>query len=86
MRAATLNHEIFNHTVEVQTVVVTGLDQFHEVGDGVRSTAVEEVDGDVAGAGFHENLHAMTMARRFMRVCFGWHKHILIAGGLNLRT
>ena len=58
VRAAALNHEVLDHTMEVKSVVVAHLDQFDEIGDGVGGTAVEEVDGDVACAGFHENLHA----------------------------
>ena len=58
VRTAALNHEVLDHTMEVKSVVVAHLDQFDEIGDGVGGTAVEEVDGDVACAGFHENLHA----------------------------
>jgi hypothetical protein len=30
---------------------------------------VKEVDGDVACAGFHENLHGRTTKRHFNRIC-----------------
>ena len=69
VRAATLNHEVFNDAVEVESIVVPVLDQLHEVGDGVGGTAVKEIDGDVACAGFHENLHATTNGRHLKRIC-----------------
>ena len=69
MRAAALNHEIFNDAVEVETVVVTHFDELDEIGHRVGSTAVEEVDGDVACAGFHENLHDHTTERHLKRIC-----------------
>lgn len=69
MRAATLNHEILNHTVEMEPVVVAHFDKFNEIGDGVGGTAVKEVDGDVACAGFHENLHVPTTKRHLKRIC-----------------
>ena len=61
VRTAALNHEIFNDTVKVETVVVAHVHQFHEVGHGVWCVSVKEVDGDVAGAGFHEDLHGGTI-------------------------
>ena len=69
MRAAALNHEVFNDAVEMEAVVVAHVDEFDEIGDGVGSTAVEEVDGDVACAGFHENLHDHTTERHLKRIC-----------------
>ena len=69
MRAAALNHEVFNDAVEVETVVVTHFDELDEIGHRVGSTAVEEVDGDVACAGFHENLHGHTTERHLKRIC-----------------
>ena len=69
VRAATLNHEILNHTVEVKTVVVAHFHQFDEVGHRVWCTSVKEVDGDVSGAGFHEDLHDVTTERHFKRIC-----------------
>jgi len=67
--AAALYHEIFNDTVEVKTVVVAHFHQFDEVCDRVRRTSVKEVDGDVSGAGFHEDLHDVTTERHFKRIC-----------------
>jgi glutathione peroxidase len=69
VRTAALNHEIFNDTVKVETVVVAHVHQFHEVGYGVWCVSVKEVDGDVAGAGFHEDLHDMTIKRHLKRIC-----------------
>ena len=69
VRAAALNHEVFNDAVEMEPVVVAHVDEFDEIGDGVGSTAVEEVDGDVACAGFHENLHDHTTERHLKRIC-----------------
>ena len=69
MRAAALNHEILDDSVKVETVVVTHVHEFDEIGHGVGGTAVEEVNGDVAGAGFHENLHGVTIKRHFKRIC-----------------
>ena len=67
--AAALNHEVLNDAMEVESVVVPRIHQLDEVGDGVGSTAVKEVDGDVACAGFHENLHATTTERHLKRIC-----------------
>ena len=64
-----MNHEVLNDAVEMKPIVVAVLDQLHEVGDGVGGTAVKKVDGDVACAGFHENLHAMTTDRHLKRIC-----------------
>ena len=69
VRAAALNHEILNDAVEMKPVVVAHVHQFDEIGDGVGGTAVEEVDGDVACAGFHENLHTTTTERHLKRIC-----------------
>jgi len=53
----------------VESVVVSRIHQLDEIGDGVGGTAVEEVDGDVACAGFHENLHTTTTERHLKRIC-----------------
>ena len=55
--AATLNHEILNHTVEVKAVVMAHVDELDEIGDRIGRTSVKEVNGDVAGTCFHEDLH-----------------------------
>ena len=69
MRTAALNHEVFNHTMEVEPVVVPHFHEFDEIGDRIGCTAVKEVDGDVACAGFHENLHGRTTERHLKRIC-----------------
>ncbi len=69
VRTAALNHEVLNDPVKVETIVVAHVHELHEVGDGVGGTAVKEVDGDVAGAGFHEDLHGQTTKRHFKRIC-----------------
>lgn len=73
MGASTLNHEIFNHTVKVQSVVVSHGYEFDEIGHRIGGTTVKEVDGDVACACFHKDLHGGTTERHFKRICFGWH-------------
>lgn len=74
MGAAALNHEVLNHAMEVKTVVMPHFDEFDEVGHRVRCTAVKEIDGDVACAGFHENLHGQTTERHFKRICLFCNK------------
>lgn len=69
MGAAALNHEVLDHPVEVQAVVVAHFNQFDKIGDGVGCTAVKEVNGDVSSACFHENLHGWTTKRHFKRIC-----------------
>ena len=58
--------------MEVETVVVALVDEFDEVGDRIGGTSVKKVDGDVACAGFHENLHGTTTVRHFKRICLCW--------------
>ena len=67
-RAATLNHEVFNDTVEVETIVMPHVDELHEVGHGIGGAAVKEVNRYVSSTGFHENLHGRTTRRGLKRL------------------
>ena len=58
MGAAALNHEVFDHTMEVQTVVVAHVDQFDKIRHGVGGAAMIKFDCDVSCAGLHECVHA----------------------------
>ena len=70
--AAALDHEIFNHAVEMQTVVMTHFHQFDEIRHGIGGASVKEFDGDVACACFHEDLHGPTTERHLKRICLPW--------------
>ena len=70
MRAATLNHEVFNHTVEVEAIVVAHFDQFDEVRHRVRGTSVVKFDCDVSSAGLHEGVHASPTRRGVKSIRF----------------
>jgi len=47
MRAATLNHEIFDDSMKVQSVVESVGDEFNEIGYSVWSASVKKFDGYV---------------------------------------
>ena len=48
MWATALNHEIFNDSMEVKSVVESVLDEFDEIGHSIRGASVKEFDGDVS--------------------------------------
>ena len=60
--------------MEVETVVVSHLDEFNEIGDGFGGAAVKEFDGYVACGGLHENVHGSTTNRHFKRICLSCSK------------
>jgi hypothetical protein len=48
MRATALNHEVFNHSMEVEPVIVSFADKLDEICHSVRGASVKEFDGDVS--------------------------------------
>ena len=51
VRASTLNHEIWEHTVEGEPVIEAALGELAEVCDGEWGVGVEELDGHIALSG-----------------------------------
>ena len=71
MRAAPLDHEILDDTVEVQAVVKSVIDELEEVPSGLWAVLGVECDFYRSGAGCHPNYgwHAVANAHRHKSIC-----------------
>ena len=54
--ATALSHETRNDAMEGEPVVKAILGQFHEVGDGIGSISLEQLELDLARFGIHQSL------------------------------